>query len=57
MDGTDDTQRALLEAVATRRLNRRTPRDVRQERFLAAFAVAMTALALYGTVRAIAALV
>ena len=57
MDGTDDTQRALLEAVATRRSNQRTPHDVRQERILAAFAIAMTALALYGVVRAIAALV
>ena len=52
-----ETERALLAAVATRRAERGTHSDVRTERALALFAVAMTAFAVYGTLRIIFALV
>lgn len=52
----DETAEALIAAVAKRRSATRTARDAWQERALAAIAIVMTTVVLFGVARELAAL-
>jgi len=56
-DMMDDTEKALISAIAARRAALRTPGDDRAERLLKVAAITMTAVIAYGALQMIRALV